>query len=123
MPTTVPSWASTGRWLTPNVSMATLASAARVSAPMVWTGADMMALTGASRETPPATTFSRRSTSVTMPSPSRVRTRTAERPSALIMVAASLIVMSGSQSCGAPRTIEVTGSVCTSGSGLRERAA
>ncbi len=60
---------------TPSVSMAMLASAARVSAPMVCTGADMMALTGASRETPPITTFSRRSTSVTMPSPSRARTR------------------------------------------------
>ena len=103
--------------------MAMLASAARVSAPMVWTGADMMALTGASRETPPATTFSRRSTSVTMPSPSRARTRIAERPSAIIISAASLIVVSGSHSGGAPRTTAVTGSVCTSGSGLKERAA
>ena len=90
---------------------------------MVCTGADMMALTGASRETPPTTTLSRRSTSVTMPSPSRVRTSTAERPSAIIISAASLMVVSGSHNGGAPRTTEVTGSVCTSGRGLRERAA
>ncbi len=95
-----------------------LASAARVSAPMVCTGADMMALTGASRETRPTTTFSRRSTSVTMPSPSRVRTRIAERPSAFMSSAASWIVVSASHTWGAPRMTEVTGSVCTS----RQRA-
>ena len=100
MPTTLPSSSSTGRWLTPNVNMAMLASAARVSAPMACTGADMMALTGASRETPPTTTFSRRSASVTMPSPSRARTRIAERPSAVMVVAASPMVVSGSHSSG-----------------------
>ena len=83
----------------------------------------MMVWTGASGETRPTTTFSRRSTSVTMPSPGRVDTRMAERPAALIISAASRIGVSGSHSSGVPRTTEVTGSVCTSGSGLSERAA
>ena len=83
----------------------------------------MMALTGASRETPPTTTFSRRSALVTMPSPSRVRTSTAESPPAVMSAAASEIVVSGAHHGGAPRTTAVTGSVCTCGSGLRERAA
>ena len=90
---------------------------------MVCTGADMMVLTEASRETRPTTTFSRRSPSVTIPSPSRVRTSTADRPSAIIISAAWLMVVSGSHIGGAPRMMELTGSVCTSGSGLRERAA
>ena len=100
-----------------------LASAARMSARMVCTGVDMMLRTGASRETRPITTFSRRSTSVTMPRPSRVRTRTAERPSSFMSSAARLIGVSASQICGSPRITEVTVRLCTSGNGLRERAA
>ena len=51
MPTTSPSSSSTGRWFTPAVIMAMLASGASTPAPMVCTGDDMISVTGAWRET------------------------------------------------------------------------
>ena len=118
MPTTSPSSSSTGRWFTPAVIMAMLASGASTSAPMVCTGADMISVTGACRETPPTTTLSRRSTSVTMPTmpvPPGPRTRIAERFSAIMICAASCAVVSGSQNSGLLRVTDVTGMVRTSG--------
>ena len=46
-PTTSPSSSSTGRWFTPAVIIAMLASGASTSAPIVCTGADMISVTGA----------------------------------------------------------------------------
>ena len=99
--------------------MAMLASGASTSAPMVCTGADMISVTGACRETWPTTTLLRRSTSVTMPwmpLPPGPRTRIAERFSAIMIFAASWTGVSGSQKSGLLRTTDVTGSVRTSGS-------
>ena len=118
MPTTVPSSPSTGRWLTPADIIAMPASGARTSAPMVCTGADMIAVTGAWRETCSTTTLLRRSTSVTMPEipgPSSARTRIAERFSAIMILAASRMLVSGSQKSGLLRVTDVTGIVRTSG--------
>jgi hypothetical protein len=92
-----------------------LASGARTSAPIVWTGDVMILATGASLGMPPTTTLSRKSTSVTMPSPSRVRTRIAEWPASMSIWAASWMGVSGSQKSGSLRTREVTGRVRTSG--------
>ena len=94
-----------------------LASGASTSAPMVCTGADMISLTGACRETPSTTTLSRRSTSVTMPDALAAgpRTRIAERFSAIRIFAASCALVPGSQKSGLLRVTDVTGSVRTSG--------
>ena len=92
-------------------------------APTVYTGCVMMVLTGASLEALTATTLSRRSTSVTMPSPSRVVTRRAEASSSAMSSAASAIVVSGSQNTGARRTSEPTVRKRTSGSERMVRAA
>ena len=118
MPTTSPSSSSTGRWFTPAVIMAMLASGASTPAPIVCTGADMISVTGACREAWPTTTLSRRSTSVTMPwmpRPPGPRTRIAERFSAIMISAACRAVVSGSQNSGLLRVTDVTGSVRTSG--------
>ena len=112
MPTTSPSPSTTGMWFTPAVIIAMLASGARTSAPMVWTGADMIAVTGACRDTPPTTTLSRRSTSVTMPTmplPSGDRTMMAERFSRIMISAASRAVVVAAQKSGLLRVTEVTG--------------
>ena len=89
MPTTSPSASSTGRWLTPEAIMAMLASGARTSAPMVCTGEVMILVTGSSRDMPRSTTLSRKSTSVTIPRPSRRRTSMALRLASESMRAAS----------------------------------
>ena len=118
MPTTSPSASRTGMWFTPAAIIAMLASGARTSAPIVCTGADMISVTGACRETPPTTTLLRRSTSVTMPMmpwPPGPRTRIAERFSAIMIFAASCALVSGSQKSGLLRVTDVTGSVRTSG--------
>ena len=94
------------------------ASAANTSALIVFTGADMIELTAASPDSPGATTLSRRSTSVTMPSPLLACTRMAERPSAIIIAAASRMVTSGPQKMGLPWRSAVTGRVRTSGSAI-----
>jgi hypothetical protein len=83
----------------------------------------MIALTGPSNDALAATTLSRRSTSVTMPSPSRVRTRIAERSLAAMTPAASATVVSGSQNSGAPCKRERTVRVRTSGRARAVRAA
>ena len=116
-PTTSPSAPSTGRWFTPAVIIAMLASGASTSAPMVCTGADMISVTGACRETPSTTTLLRRSTSVTMPAmplPPGPRTGSpsASRRSGLRGL---LAVVPGSQKSGLLRVTDVTGSVRTSG--------
>ncbi len=123
MPTTAPSASSTGRWFTPVAIMAMLASGASTSAPMVCTGVVMMVETGASREMSESTTLSRKSTSVTMPRPSRKRTSRALRPASAMILAASRIEVSGSQNSGALRTTEVTGRLRTSGRERMVRAA
>ena len=123
MPTTSPSASSTGRWFTPEAIIAMLASGASTSAPIVWTGVVMMVDTGASRETPESTTLSRKSTSVTMPRPSRSRTSRALRPASDSILAASRMGVSGSQNSGALRTSEVTGRLRTSGRERMVRAA
>src|SRR5215475_12396075 len=62
----------------------------------------MIVVIGASGETPPAITFSRKSVSVTMPNSPDVETKSAETCSAVIKLAASRIVRSGRQSTGGP---------------------
>ncbi len=103
--------------------MAMLASGASTWAPMVCTGVVMMVDTGASRDTPESTTLSRKSTSVTIPRPSRSRTRRALRPASASIRAASWMGVSGSQNSGELRTSEVTGRLRTSGRARMVRAA
>ena len=62
----------------------------------------MIVVIGASGDTPPATTFWRKSVSVTMPNPPAAETKSPETRSALIKLAASRIVRSGRQSTGGP---------------------
>ena len=60
----------------------------------------MIVVIGASGDTPPATTFWRKSVSVTMPNPPASETKSPETRSSLIKLAASWIVRSGRQSTG-----------------------
>jgi hypothetical protein len=114
-PTTLPPASTTGRWFTPACSISMLASGASIWALTVFTGAVMTTLTGVSDDKPPARTFLRRSVSVTMPSPLRLRTRSAVTTSSLMSVAASRTVVAGSQNTGPRRIRDVTGTLRTSG--------
>ena len=68
-PMTRPRASTTGRWFTPACIISMLASGASTSSRTVLTGIVMIEPTGASGEMPPASTFRRRSASVTMPRP------------------------------------------------------
>ena len=123
MPRTRPPGSTTGMWFTPAAIISMLASGASSSPRRVLAGIDMISRTGASRETPPATTLSRRSTSVTMPRPSRVSTSSADTRLSAISWAASLMLVSASQKTGSLRSRAVTGRVRTSGRARMVRAA
>ena len=99
-PATRPWSSTTGRWFTPASIIAMLASGASVSDGTVWTGRVMMELTGPSTDARCATTLSRRSTSVTMPSPSRASTSSAVMCRAAMSAAASAMLVSGAQKTG-----------------------
>ena len=110
MPTTSPRASTTGRWFTPAAIIAMLASGASTSAPTVWTGAVMIAVTGASRD---ACADDDLVAQVHVGDDAEAlrgaRTRIAERFSAIMISAASRMRRSGSQNSGTLRTTEVTG--------------
>ena len=75
-PSTWPVGDSTGQWRRPRSNISSSTAPAGRSAAVVNAGADITWLTGASAEIPAATTFTRRSRSVTIPQPRSPRSTT-----------------------------------------------
>ena len=114
-PRTFPRASTMGRWLMPACIISMAASGASLSSRMVRTGIVMIALTGVSGVTPAASTLSRRSPSVTMPSPCDDSTRTARTDSSPISFATALAGASWSTKTGGLRISEETCTALASG--------